>query len=86
MGKTVEYYMGLSYRVSIQSIPKELGGGWWTFIPEFGLSMIGDGETIQEAVDDLNSLKRIAIQRFLDEGRIIPLPFNNRIKYDKLYW
>lgn len=72
--KTIDYYLNLPYKISVEPIKEEEGGGYLARIPQFGTSIIGDGETEQEAIDMLKEYKEIAFNRFLSEGKKIPEP------------
>ncbi len=59
MEKTLEYYMALPYVIEITPIRDTLGGGFSATIPQLGrLAMAGDGETVDEALADLENVKR----------------------------
>jgi predicted RNase H-like HicB family nuclease len=75
MKKTLQYYLHLPYKIEIESIPEEEGGGCIARLPQFGrLGIIGDGETPEEAVRDLNKNKEIRFKQYLDEGLAVPEP------------
>jgi len=57
--KDIEYYMKLPYKIIIEPIPKNEGGGYSASIPQLGeYAFTGDGKTIQEALDHLEIVKR----------------------------
>ncbi|MCA1793676.1 MAG: type II toxin-antitoxin system HicB family antitoxin [Desulfobacteraceae bacterium] len=72
--KTIDYYLNLPYKISVEPIKEEEGGGYLARIPQFGMSITGDGKTEKEAIDMLKEYKIIAFKRFLSEGKKIPEP------------
>jgi predicted HicB family RNase H-like nuclease len=72
--KTIDYYLNLPYKILVEPIKEEEGGGYLARLPQFGMSITGDGETEQEAIDMLKEYKKIAFHRFLSEGKKIPEP------------
>ena len=71
--KGINYYLNLPWEIKIKRIPEEEGGGWIASIPLLGeWTCIGDGDTKEEALKDLEQrLKRI-IKDYLK--RDIPIP------------
>lgn len=75
MNKQLEYYMGLPYLIEVLEIPQSEGGGFQARLPELGrLSIIGDGETIQEAIENMIENKRERFAAYLEKGLDIPEP------------
>lgn len=75
MTKNLEYYLNLKYEIEIIPISESDGGGYLARIPQFGeMGMVGDGETPEEALNELNDYKQHAFKRYLDEGLEIPEP------------
>lgn len=72
--KTLDYYLNLPYKILVEPIKEEEGGGYLARIPQFGMSITGDGETEEEAINMLKEYKKIAFNRFLNEGKRIPEP------------
>jgi len=73
--KNLDYYMSLEYKVEIITIPEEVGGGVVARIPKLGkYAFLGDGETIEEAMDNLNNIKRELFTSYLKLGIEIPEP------------
>lgn len=69
MKKNLEYYMSLNYSVELTHIPPDEGGGYSACIPKLGRSaFIADGDTIEEAVDNLNALKEESFKRMIKNG------------------
>ena len=72
--KTLKYYLNLPYKILIEPIKEEEGGGFLARLPQFGMSITGDGETAEEAIEMLEEYKKIAFERFFSEGKQIPEP------------
>lgn len=71
----VEHYMTLPYRIEIVKLPDTKGGGFMACLPQFGrMAAIGDGETVGEALSNLEDSKRALFETYLDEGVEIPEP------------
>ncbi len=79
MKKNLKYYLDLPYRIEINAIPEEEGGGFLARLPQFGkLGIVGDGESIEEALADLEINKKSRFKRYLNEGLEIPDPESKR--------
>jgi predicted HicB family RNase H-like nuclease len=75
MTKDLNYYLSLNYPIEIIEIPESEGGGVSASIPLLGrYSCVGDGETIQEAIDDLARVKPRVLEELLAKGERIPEP------------
>ena len=75
MKKDLDYYLALPYRMEVLPIPEKEGGGFLARLPQFGkLGIIGDGESPEEAIRDLNVNKKLRLARYLAEGLEIPEP------------
>jgi predicted HicB family RNase H-like nuclease len=75
MKHDLNYYMALDYKIEILPIPEDQGGGYMARIPQFGeLGIIGDGETKEEALVNMEQYKRDTFERYLAEGKSIPEP------------
>jgi len=73
--KDIKYYLNLNYPIEIVKIPDDEGGGYSACIPILGRSsFISDGETIEEALRNLEAIKKENFQRMLDKGIPIPEP------------
>jgi predicted HicB family RNase H-like nuclease len=82
MKKDLEDYLSLPYRVEIVPIPEEEGGGFLARLPQFGeLGIIGDGDTVEEALSDLAESKKVRFQSYLNEGIDIPEPDQGAVDY-----
>ena len=59
----------LNYDVEVIAIPLEDGGGYQASIPYLGsLAFRGDGETIQEAIDNLNKITEYLFLEYIKKG------------------
>jgi predicted RNase H-like HicB family nuclease len=68
MNNTVTF-RGKEYTVTIEPIPADQGGGYAAYINELGkFAFIGDGETPEEAIDDLQDLCYELEQMYDQEG------------------
>jgi predicted HicB family RNase H-like nuclease len=75
MKKNLNYYMSLPYKIEIEPIPGKEGGGYVARLPQFGKAgIIGDGETAEEALADLQKNQKLRFERYLKEGIDIPEP------------
>ena len=75
MSEPLEYYLSLDYPVEIRRIPDDLGGGFVATIPMLGSqAFVGDGETPQEAYENLQVAKAELFEEYLKDGIPIPEP------------
>lgn len=75
MKKNLSYYLNLSYPIEIVKIPDDEGGGYSACIPFLGRNaFISDGETIEEAIKNLEIIKEENFTRMLQKGIPIPEP------------
>lgn len=75
MNKTLEYYLSLDYPVEIRRIDESLGGGYVATIPSLGSqAFVGDGDTPQQAYDNLQAAKKEIFAEYLHHGVPIPEP------------
>ena len=73
MQKTLEYYLKIPYPVEITEISEEDGGGVLASIPLLGKhAFLGDGDTVEEALHNLEEIKRYLFQKYLEQE--IPIP------------
>lgn len=73
MAKDLDYYMSLEYEIKLRKLMEEEGSGWFAEIPSLPGCM-SDGETVEEALSNLNNAKKSWIETSLELGRIIPEP------------
>ena len=84
MNKTLKYYMNLNYPVEIIKIPEANGGGYQARIPLLGkYAFLGDGDTIEEAIKELEQTKEYLFRKYLEEK--IPIPEPEEEDEDKEY-
>jgi len=75
MKKELEYYLNVPYKIEIVRIPEDEGGGYLARLPQFGeLGIVGDGNTVEEAIRDLEENKKLRFQEYLEKGFKIPEP------------
>ncbi|MDI6766121.1 MAG: toxin-antitoxin system HicB family antitoxin [Bacteroidota bacterium] len=75
MKKDLNYYMNLNYPIEVVKIPKDEGGGFAATIPQLGRNaFVGDGETIDEAIKNLEQIKLELFEDYLKKGIPIPEP------------
>ncbi|NPV12708.1 MAG: hypothetical protein HPY57_13055 [Ignavibacteria bacterium] len=73
--KRIAYYLNLRYPVRIKKIPENEGGGYCAWIPTFGENcLVADGQTWNQAIDNLNKLKEAYIIELFEKGEKIPEP------------
>lgn len=81
MGKDLNYYLGLPYKIEIIPIPEE-GGGYMARVPQFGVQgIVGDGETREEALADLEENRKDRFEWYIKEGYEIPEPEKDEHDY-----
>ena len=75
MKKDLDYYLSLNYPIEIKKIPDEEGGGYVATIPQLGrYAFVGDGDTVEEALANLQKVKKYLFEKYLNEGIPIPEP------------
>jgi len=75
MKKNLNFHLSLTYPIEIQKIKDENGGDYMASIPMLGkYAFVGDGETEEEALKDLEEVKKYLFTMYLEEGIAIPLP------------
>ncbi len=75
MKKDLKYYLTLNYPIEITKIPDDEGGGYSACIPLLGRNaFLSDGETIDEAIKNLEITKEENFSRMLEKGIPIPEP------------
>ena len=80
--KDINYYMKLKYKIEVAPIPEEDGGGYEARIPQLGREAFrGYGETIEEALDHLEIVKRDLFESYLKDGVPIPEPEKEEGRY-----
>jgi antitoxin HicB len=61
------------YRISLRPLPASEGGGWLAEVPELPGCM-SDGETPQQAVDNVMDAIACWIEAAEEDGRRVPAP------------
>lgn len=80
--KDLKYFMALPYLIEIQPISARKGGGYDASIPLLGKrSVCGYGETIDEALKNLQQVKEERLGEYLEEGLDIPEPDEEEDSY-----
>ncbi|MDA8165082.1 MAG: toxin-antitoxin system HicB family antitoxin [Desulfobacteraceae bacterium] len=75
MSKDLNYYLSLNYTIELVPISPQLGGGFMARLPELGrFSIVGDGDTPQEALAHLEESKRERFEDYLSRDLKIPEP------------
>ncbi len=75
MKKNLKYYMNLKYPIEIKELSKEEGVGYLVSIPLLGkYAFRADGETVEEALDNLAAVKEFLFKDYLEKGIPIPEP------------
>ncbi len=73
--KKVEHYMRLPYRVVITIVSEEMGGGYIAMIPQLGSKAFqGYGESADEALKNLETVKRHTFAKYISKSIPIPEP------------
>ncbi|AGL00104.1 type II toxin-antitoxin system HicB family antitoxin [Desulfoscipio gibsoniae] len=71
--KNLDYYLNIDFEIKLKKLSEDEGGGWLAEIPLLPGCM-SDGETPEEAVNNLNQAKRDWIETCLELGRSVPEP------------
>jgi antitoxin HicB len=83
MDKQLDYYLNLNYPIEITALSEEENGGYSACIPQLGRNAyVAYGDTIEEAFQNLNLLKRELLESQLKNRSHIPIPvLNNEEEY-----
>ena len=71
--KTVNYYLNLDYEIITRKITPEDGGGYFAYYKDFK-GVMGDGESIEEAIRDVESAFSCYLEVALKNGEEIKEP------------
>lgn len=72
---TRQQWEDLQYPISLRALTEEEGGGWFVTIPLLGeATCAADGETIEEALANLEELRRSLYEVVVASKHPIPLP------------
>ena len=78
----IDYYMNLPYKIEVERIPLEEGGGFSASIPQLGgNAFLGDGETPEEAIRMLTEVQRDIFTDYIKSGVEIPEPERQDVEY-----
>ena len=84
MKKNLDYYMKLPYTIELLPIADSQGGGFTARLPEIGrLAIIGDGETPEEALKEIEIAMKLWIETAKKHGKPIPKPKSQIINEPK---
>ena len=75
--KNIDYYLSLNYEVSFRKMTSaEAGASELRYIAQIPLieGLMAEGETPQEAIANLEIVKRLAFELMLKQGKKIPEP------------
>jgi len=73
--RNLSYYKNLKYKEIVLGVEESEGGGYEAWIEEFGrATCVGSGDTKEEALANLESMKNWVLETWVEEGREIPLP------------
>ena len=73
--KLLDYYLNLHYSLKIDYVSDDEDGYYVAHIPELGSgAFLGTGNTIKEAVEELENIKRSYFEDHIKKGIKIPLP------------
>lgn len=75
MKKDLNYYMSLPYKIEIIPLSEAEGGGFQATIPQLGkYAIVADGDTEQDAVEELKAIKKERFAEYLKHAVDIPEP------------
>lgn len=73
--KKLQELLQRKYKIVVDPIPEDEGGGFVAYHPELGKNIfLGDGETIDEAIDNLAVVKQEWFEIYIDRGIDVPKP------------
>ena len=73
MNKNLQFFIEQNYSISLKELSEDDGGGWLAEISDLP-GCIADGETAQEAIDNIQTAKYCWIETAINRGKNIPLP------------
>ena len=81
MKQQLNELLDLEYRIEIKILDTSAGGGYAAFIPKLGENAFrGFGETADEALTNLDVIRKILFQKYLEEGIPVPRPDTDTVK------
>ena len=70
------------YEININPISENLGGGYQATIPQLGsAAFVGDGDTPEEALEDLYDISAVLLEEYESQGIDLPVPRRNLESY-----
>ncbi|MBW1896649.1 MAG: toxin-antitoxin system HicB family antitoxin, partial [Deltaproteobacteria bacterium] len=82
MKKDLDYYLGLPYVIEVVPIADSEGGGFAARLPQIGrFAITGDGDTPEEAIANMEEIKKKRFQEYLRKGVRIPEPTSQKEDY-----
>ncbi len=73
----IDHYMSLNYPIELRRLSEEDGGGWFACLPALGRHLVrATGDTSEEALQELDAVRRLFIKDMYDRRAQIPLPPN----------
>ncbi len=80
--KDLNYYLNLPYKIEITAIKEKDGGGYIAALPQIGrFALCADGETIEEALRNLEEIKKERFAFYLENNIQIPEPTEDEEEY-----
>lgn len=73
MVKDIEYYQNIDYDILVSKLSEEDGGGYFSYYKDIP-SVMGDGETKEEAIKDVKSAFKCFVEVSLQNKDNIPEP------------
>lgn len=73
MMKTEAYYLNLDYEITVRNLTEEDGGGYFAYYKDFK-GVMGDGESIEEAIIDVKSAFSCYLEVALENNEKIKEP------------
>ena len=71
--KTINDYLNLDYEIIIRKVSQEEGGGYFAYYKDFK-GVMGDGDSIEEAIQDVESAFSCYLEVALKNGEEIKEP------------
>lgn len=81
--KTANEYLKLDYEIVLRALTEDEGGGWFAYYKDFK-GVMGDGETPEEAIQDVRNAFAAFVQNALENGDKIPMPSSHQPKVVRL--
>jgi len=73
MMKNKEYYLNLDYEITVRKLSEEDGGGYFAYYKDFK-GVMGDGESVEEAMIDVKSAFSVYLEVALENNEEIKEP------------